>query len=416
MRQSSSSGRAPIPHKTNFMSHIEIAVLTVAGALIITHGQGASEISTAATPGAPLCMSFVEKFDSVVAPALPSGWTATNASGPAPLWVTSTASPDSAPNSAIVDDPAVISDKNLTTPAIFIPSAGVQVSFRNSYNLERDIANFYDGGVLEVSSPNINGGAFTDITDPAVGGNFVQGGYDGVISNCCGNALAGRMAWSGNSFGYVDTVANLGPNVAGQTIKLRFRMGSDDSVTMPGWQVDSLSVITTDCPLQSAVSRKVHGTAGTFDINLPIVPVSGAVGIEDRAGSPGHQIVATFTGPVTVGSVTVTTGTGAATFSTAGSVCTINLTGVTNAQRLGITLSNVTVGSHNGDVTIPMGVLLGDTSGNGSVNAGDVSQTKGQSGQAVGAGNFREDVTANGTLNASDVSSVKNNSGTALPP
>jgi hypothetical protein len=74
------------------------------------------------------------------------------------------------------------------------------------------------------------------------------------------------------------------------------------------------------------------------------------------------------------------------------------------------------VGSHNGDVTIPMGVLLGDTSGNGSVNAGDVSQTKGQSGQGVAAGNFREDVTANGTLNASDVSSVKSNSGTALPP
>ena len=95
-------------------------------------------------------MSFVEKFDSVVAPALPSGWTATNASGPAPLWVTSTASPDSAPNSAIVDDPAVISDKNLTAPgSLFLPLACRSAS-AISYNLERDITNFYDGGVLEV--------------------------------------------------------------------------------------------------------------------------------------------------------------------------------------------------------------------------------------------------------------------------
>ncbi len=72
---------------------------------------------------------------------------------------------------------------------------------------------------------------------------------------------------------------------------------------------------------------------------------------------------------------------------------TINLTGVTNAQRLGVTLSNVTVGARSGDITIPMGVLLGDTTANGTVNAGDVSQTKAQSGQPVGAGNFRTDVT-----------------------
>ena len=126
--------------------------------------------------------------------------------------------------------------------------------------------------------------------------------------------------------------------------------------------------------------------------------------------------MATFSGPVTVGSVAVTSGTGAATFSTAGAICTINLTGVTNAQRLGVTLSNVVVGARNGDITIPMGVLLGDTTANGSVNAGDVSQTKAQSGQPVGAGNFRTDVTVNGTINASDVSLVKSNSGTALPP
>ena len=51
-----------------------------------------------------------------------------------------------------------------------------------------------------------------------------------------------------------------------------------------------------------------------------------------------------------------------------------------------------------------MSILVGDTNGNGTVNASDVSQTKAQTGQAVTASNFRADVTANGVINASDVS------------
>jgi dockerin type I repeat protein len=69
----------------------------------------------------------------------------------------------------------------------------------------------------------------------------------------------------------------------------------------------------------------------------------------------------------------------------------------------------------SGDVVIPMGVLVGDTTGNGSVNATDVSQTKLQSGQPVTGSNIRNDINVNGSINATDVSSVKLKSGTALP-
>ena len=62
-----------------------------------------------------------------------------------------------------------------------------------------------------------------------------------------------------------------------------------------------------------------------------------------------------------------------------------------------------------------MGVLLGDTSGNGSVNASDVSLTKLKSGLAVDATNFRSDVTVSNSINATDISLVKLRSGTALP-
>ena len=117
--------------------------------------------------------------------------------------------------------------------------------------------------------------------------------------------------------------------------------------------------------------------------------------------------------------MTVTSGTGSATFSGSGTaVITVNLTGVTDQQRLGVTLANVNDGTSTGNVLVPMGVLIGDSAGtgNGSVNAGDVGFVKSESGQTVGAGNFRADVAINGTINASDIGQVKANSGHVLPP
>jgi hypothetical protein len=78
-------------------------------------------------------------------------------------------------------------------------------------------------------------------------------------------------------------------------------------------------------------------------------------------------------------------------------------------------LSGVSDGTNVGDINVPMSVLLGDTNGNGSVNASDISQTKSRTGLAVDATNFRSDVTINNSINASDVSLVKSKSGTALP-
>jgi hypothetical protein len=182
--------------------------------------------------------TFSENFDGVVPPNLPVGWVATNDPPAGSQWITSPVTPDTNPNDAFVDDPAGVSDKSLVTPGIAITSPSTQLCFRHIYNLEST----YDGGVLEVSSPNINGGAFTDITDPAVGGSFITGGYNATINDAFGNPLAGRMAWSGNSCCYICSVVRLGPNVNGQTIKLRFRMGSDSSVGSDGWRIDTIQV------------------------------------------------------------------------------------------------------------------------------------------------------------------------------
>ncbi|MEP6809071.1 MAG: hypothetical protein ABI992_02420 [Chthoniobacterales bacterium] len=72
-------------------------------------------------------------------------------------------------------------------------------------------------------------------------------------------------------------------------------------------------------------------------------------------------------------------------------------------------------GSSTADVFIPLGILLGDTTGHGTVTAFDFGQTRAQSGQPVRAGNFRNDVNTSGSINASDIGSVKAQAGTSLP-
>jgi N-acetylneuraminic acid mutarotase len=167
----------------------------------------------------------------------------------------------------------------------------------------------------------------------------------------------------------------------------------------------------------SAVSRKTHGTTGTFDINLPL---TGNAGVECRSGgvSSDHQIVFTFPSAVTLSGATVTPEPGRSgnvagppIITPDGKTVTVNITAVTDVQTITLTLSGVNNGTSTNDVNVLTRLLMGDTNGNGVVNASDVGQTKSRSGQAVSEANFRSDVAVNGAINASDVALVKSRSG-----
>ena len=110
--------------------------------------------------------------------------------------------PNTVPNDAFVDDPAVVSDKRLDSTLLTVGIAG-QLTFRHQWAFEGNPTPF-DGGVLEIS---INGGAFTDIL--TAGGSFVAGGYTGTIAAAFGNPLASRQAWTGTQAAYLTTIVNL---------------------------------------------------------------------------------------------------------------------------------------------------------------------------------------------------------------
>ena len=179
----------------------------------------------------------------------------------------------------------------------------------------------------------------------------------------------------------------------------------------------------------SAVSRKVHGDDASFFFDVPL-PLTGPIGVECRRNTGSdtsgpnvghdHQIIVTYPYPVAIDSATSDQGVTIDPIPSGfNQVYTLNLHGTSGLpQRLALTFTNVHDNGASGNSfqdIIALGFLAGDTSGNGTVNASDVSQTKLRSGQTVDNTNCRSDITLNGSINASDVSLVKSKSGTALP-
>src|SRR5258708_36641918 len=81
-----------------------------------------------------------------------------------------------------------------------------------------------------------------------------------------------------------------------------------------------------------------------------------------------------FGGPVTFSNAQFTQGTGSvSSTSTNGNQVLINLTGVTNAQTIQVTLVAVNDGTATSDVSIPMSILIGHVNPSGLVDGNDLS-------------------------------------------
>ena len=150
-----------------------------------------------------------------------------------------------------------------------------------------------------------------------------------------------------------------------------------------------------------------------FDLNLPL---TGTPAVECRRGIPtgNFSVVLTFTNNINNCGTTPTTG-GSVVAGPNANQCTVNVTGITTPQTLNVELDNVvdTFGG-TGNVSVGMGVLVGDTNADRFVDAIDTAQTKSQSGHSLTSSNFREDVNVDGFIDAIDVALVKSKSGTVL--
>lgn len=136
------------------------------------------------------------------------------------------------PNLDSISD-AVVFMKN----AVNLP-ANVYLHFRHGFSFESFMGSFFDGGVIEYTINN--GASWLDMNTHFDAGK----GYDGTIETSFDNPLAGRNAFVAESHGYVSSRYNLS-SLAGQNVKIRFRLGSDEAFGGPlGWTVDDIQIYT----------------------------------------------------------------------------------------------------------------------------------------------------------------------------
>ncbi len=142
------------------------------------------------------------------------------------------------------------------TSSVAIPVGSTPyLRFNHSFGFENG-AEAYDGGVLEYST---NGGAsWAD-----AGSLLTSNGYNGTISSNYQNPLGGRSAFVRESNGYISSRASLA-SLAGQSVRFRFRIGTDISGSDYGWFVDDIRVYTCSATPTFAFSSPTYsvGEAG----------------------------------------------------------------------------------------------------------------------------------------------------------
>lgn len=126
------------------------------------------------------------------------------------------------------------SDHQLVSPPLRVGTeAPLRITFDHRYQFERLDGQYLAGGVVEVSA---DGNQWIQVEAP----------YTGVVSNVGFlNPLAGRSAFVGRNRNWPDlteTTINLGMDWAGQTVRIRFRVGGASALGSAGWEIARVAV------------------------------------------------------------------------------------------------------------------------------------------------------------------------------
>ncbi|MCY1069165.1 M36 family metallopeptidase [Nannocystis sp. RBIL2] len=130
------------------------------------------------------------------------------------------------------------SDVSLVSPPLVVSKdEDFVLSFEHAFSFDFINDHPWDGGVIELSSDDGENWHDLNLVLP-------EAGYNGEIS-ANGNVLTGRPAFVGESYGYPTRKpwsVNLGKKLAGLTMRLRFRVGTNGAYSAPGWDIDDISI------------------------------------------------------------------------------------------------------------------------------------------------------------------------------
>ncbi|MCU1303205.1 MAG: hypothetical protein JWQ87_3489 [Candidatus Sulfotelmatobacter sp.] len=248
-------------------------------------------------------------------------------------------------------DSNLASDESLVSPAMQVGSGNFTLSFEQRYFFDTDFnGNWFDGMVLEISTDG--GTSWGDI------GQFASPGYDHTLATGGGNVLEGRMAYTGLNDppypAFTPVTVNLGTQYAGQSVKMRFRVGTDVAGSEPGVEIRNIATTgLTNTPFTALVADRGQ---------CSISPTTTTITSSKNPSTAGDLVTfsATVTGGSTTATGTVTFKDGTATIGTG----TLNSSGVASFAT-----SKLTAGSHN-----MTGAYAGDAN-HAASNSGILVQT-----------------------------------------
>jgi len=193
-------------------------------------------------------------------------------------------------------------------------SAAFSFTFSHRYSFEYSGTQYYDGGVIEISTDN--GATWADV------GAAAAGYPSRTLFIGSGNVLGGRTAFAGASASYpsfITATVSLGTTYANKTVLIRFRITEDDGGSGNGWDIDNL-VFTglTNTPFSTMTAHP-----GCFQLYTVVSPSAAAGTISPATGLVKGGSIVTV-------NASAKTGYTFANFSGA-------LTGSANPQNLTIT-------------------------------------------------------------------------------
>jgi len=193
------------------------------------------------------------------------------------------------------DGVATVSDQWLESADVILPTgqAPLTLQFWNWQELEDRDSGCYDGSILEISTDG--GTNWTQLLDA----DLITDPYDGPVANASQNPLADLDAWCGDPQDWLESVVEL-DEYAGQTVRFRFRLGTDLSVGREGWYIDDVVVQGSRAPATPAGSLQFSAAGYSVAEN----GTSATITVTRADGSVGEASVdyATADGSATAGS------------------------------------------------------------------------------------------------------------------
>ncbi|MGJ8653374.1 MAG: matrixin family metalloprotease [Opitutaceae bacterium] len=274
----------------------------------------------------------VEDFDSTTVGQIPTGYSQSSVN-PTANWSTTAANSDSTPNSVFSAGVDSVNSAFFTSPNLNDIAADSELRFDHSYNMEY----FYDGGRLEIS---INGGSWTEWI--ATGGTFTQNGYDITIDSNFSSPIAGQDAWSGNSFGFIRTIATFPPSSYGQPVSVRWHQANDNSTVNVGWWIDNIEIYRGPMCCESTLPTvSVTAPSPTIEEFTPSTTADFII-TSDIAVSGDLDVTYTLSGDATSGSDFVALA-GTATIPSSLSMVAIPVTAITDSEIEGDEILTLTL-------------------------------------------------------------------------